>query len=48
MLLHLVKRVNAKIIAFSLKCCISELPEFKQLLDFFKSFSLASHTHAAV
>ena len=35
MLLHyLVKRENAKI-AFSLKCYISALPEFNQLLDFF-------------
>jgi len=24
--------------AFSLKCCISELPEFNQLLDFFNVF----------
>jgi len=33
----LVKRRNAKI-AFSLKCCISALPEFNQLLDFFNLF----------
>jgi len=31
------KRGNAKI-AFSLKCCISALPEFNQLLDFFNLF----------
>jgi len=38
MLLHyLVKRGNAKI-AFSLKCCISALSEFNQLLDFFNLF----------
>jgi len=38
MLLHyLVKWGNAKI-AFSLKCCISALPEFNQLLDFFHPF----------
>ena len=38
MLLHyLAKRGNAKI-AFSLKCCISALPEFNQLLDFFNLF----------
>ena len=30
----LVKRGNAKI-AFSLKCCISALPVFNQMLDFF-------------
>jgi len=37
-LLHyLVKRGNAKV-AFSLKCCISALPEFNQLLDFFNLF----------
>jgi len=39
-LLHyLVKRRNTKI-AFSLKCCISALPEFNQLLDFFNLFDL--------
>jgi len=38
LLLHyLVKRGNAKI-AFFLKCCISALPEFNQLLDFFNLF----------
>ena len=38
MFLHyLVKRRNAKI-AFSLKCCISALPEFNHLLDFFNLF----------
>jgi len=31
--------VNMKI-AFSLKCCISALPEFKQLLHFFNLFDL--------
>jgi len=37
-LLHyLVKLGNAKI-AFSLKCCISALPEFNDLLDFFNLF----------
>jgi len=37
-LLHyLVKRKNAKI-AFPLKCCISALLEFNQLLDFFNLF----------
>jgi len=37
-LLHyLVKWINTKI-AFSLKCCISALPEFNQLLDFFDLF----------
>jgi len=37
-LLHyLVKRGNMKI-AFSLKCCISALIEFNQLLDFFNLF----------
>jgi len=34
---YLVKQGNAKI-AFSLKCCISVLPEFNQLLDFFSLF----------
>jgi len=34
---YLVKRGNAKI-ASSLKCCISALPEFNQLLDFFNLF----------
>jgi len=33
----LVKRRNTKI-AFSLKCCISALPEFNQLFDFFNLF----------
>ena len=38
MLLHyLVKQRNAKI-AFSLKCCISALPEIDQLPDFFQLF----------
>jgi len=38
MLLHyLVKRGIAKV-AFSLKCCISALPEFNQLFDFFNLF----------
>jgi len=38
MLLHyLLKRSNVKI-AFFLKCCISALPEFNQLLDFFNLF----------
>ena len=38
MLLHyLVKWRNTKI-TFSLKCCISALPEFNQLLDFFSVF----------
>ena len=38
MLLHyLVKRGNANN-AFSLKCCISALPEFNKLLDFVNSF----------
>ena len=38
MLLHyLVKRGNKKL-HFSLKCCISALPEFNQLLDFFNLF----------
>jgi len=37
-LLHYpVKRRNTKI-AFSLKCCISALPEFNQLFDFFNLF----------
>jgi len=37
-LLHyLVKRGNAKM-QFSLKCCISALREFKQVLDFFNLF----------
>jgi len=37
-LLHyLVKRRNAKI-AFSLKCCISALPEFNHLFDLFNLF----------
>ena len=40
MLLHyLAKQGNTKI-AFSLKCCISVLPEFNQLLDFFNLFDL--------
>jgi len=34
---YLVKQRNAKI-AFSLKCYISVLPEFNQLLDFFNLF----------
>jgi len=34
---YLAKRGNAKI-AFSLKCCISALSEFNQLLDFFDRF----------
>jgi len=34
---------------FSLKCCISALPEFNQLLlDFFSLFWLMTHTHAAI
>ena len=38
MLLHyLAKLGNAKM-QFSLKCCISALPEFNQLLDFFNLF----------
>ena len=38
MLLHyLVKRRNAKI-AFFPQCCISALPEFNQLFDFFNRF----------
>ena len=38
MLLHyLLKLGNAKI-AFSLKCCISALPEFNKLIDFFNLF----------
>jgi len=41
MLLHyLAKRRNTKI-AFSLRCCISALPEFNHLLDFFNLFSAA-------
>ena len=35
--LYLVKRGNARI-TFSLKCCITALPEFNQLLDFFGRF----------
>jgi len=40
LLLHyLAKLENAKIAFFSLKCCISALPEFNQLLlDFFSLF----------
>jgi len=40
-LLHyLAKRGNTKIAFFSLKCCISALPEFNQsLLDFFNLFN---------
>ena len=40
MLLHyLAKRGNTKIAFFSLKCCISALPEFNQsLLDLFSLF----------
>jgi len=34
---YLAKRRNTKI-AFSLKCCISALPEFNQLFDFFNLF----------
>jgi len=37
LLYYLVKRGNAKIV-FSLKCCITALPEFNQLLDFFNPF----------
>jgi len=37
LLLYLVKQENADI-AFSLKCCISAVPEFNQLLDFFDLF----------
>jgi len=44
----MAKRRNTKI-AFSLKCCISALPEFNQLFDFFnQSFWLMPHTHDAV
>ena len=39
MLLHyLVKRETGKNAFFSLKCCITALPEFNQLLDFFNLF----------
>jgi len=37
LLQYLVKRKNAKI-AFPVKCCISALLEFNQLLDFFNLF----------
>ena len=37
LLLYLVKRGNVKL-AFSLKCCISALRKFNQLLGFFKLF----------
>ena len=50
MLLHyLAKRRNTKV-AFSLKCCISELPEFNHAVAawFLHSFRHTTHTHAAV
>ena len=37
LLRYVVKRTNAKI-AFFPQCCISALPEFNQLLDFFNLF----------
>ena len=47
LLYYLTKRRNTKI-AFSLKCCISALPEFNHLFDFFQSFWLTTHTDDAV
>jgi len=37
-LLHYVAKSGNTKIAFSLKCCISALPEFNHLLDFFSLF----------
>ena len=38
LLYYLAKLGNTKIAFFSLKCCISALPEFNQLLDVFTLF----------
>ena len=38
MLLHYLVKWIATQVAFSLKCCISALPEFNQLFDFFSLF----------
>jgi len=43
-LLHCLAKRGNTIIAFSLKCCITALPELNQLLDFL----FTSHTRVAV
>jgi len=39
-LLHYLAKWRNTKIAFSLKCCISALPEFDQLFDFFNLFDI--------